>query len=717
MAHIDNLIDSIKDPQLRTALRAEYDKVTKSRRLGLVFDRHLPESVVLPGFAIREGEKVQVIADGSDDPADIDGSGVWTVTDVGPTHAQLRDGDGETRQVSRGRLVATREFGDPIYPGLTSTGRVVRGGGDDGDDGGKPFHTVINAENYHALEALLFAHEGQVDAIYIDPPYNTGARDWKYNNDYVDDADPYRHSKWLSFIERRLLLAKRLLNPADSVLIVTIDEKEYLRLGLLLEQVFPAANIQMISSVINPKGSARGSGFRRTDEYLFMVMLGSAAPARLPLGSEWSSSAGQSEADESDATPLQTPEWTSMMRRGSGSARSDRPGMFFPIYVDPAGPRIVHVGEPLPADEHVAPEMPGLAAVLPIRSNGAEGRWQVGPGELRSRLEQGRVRLGRQTSYGYVVNYLPDGAYAAVMSDRFKIEGRAPDGSLIAVGVRDTRRVAPTQWKVPSHNASEQGTGLLRRFLPDRNFPFPKSLYAVEDALRFFLAHKPDALVLDFFAGSGTTTHAVMRLNHHDGGRRRSICVTNNEVGVAEQATLRARGLKPGDEAWEALGICDYITKPRIRAAITGTTSTGTAVNGDYRFVDEFPMADGFRENAEFFTLTYEDATLVSLGRRFEAIAPLLWLRAGARGERISEVATEGWSIPAGACYGVLFDTSKWGAFVAAAARRDDLTHAFIVTDSLVEYQQIVARLDPALRTTRLYADYLRSFEINTRTP
>lgn len=206
-----------------------------------------------------------------------------------------------------------------------------------------------------------------------------------------------------------------------------------------------------------------------------------------------------------------------------------------------------------------------------------------------------------------------------------------------------------------------------------------------------------------------------MRLNHQDGGHRRSICVTNNEVGVAEQAELRARGLKPGDKDWEAMGICDYITKPRIRAAITGTTTTGTAVTGDYRFVDEFPMADGFRENVEFFTLTYEDPTLVSLGRRFEAIAPLLWLRAGARGERIAEVAEEGWSIPASACYGVMFDTSAWGAFVSAAARRDDLTHAFIVTDSLVEYQQIVARIDPALLTTRLYADYLRSFEINTR--
>ena len=711
MAHIDNLIDSIKDPQLRTALRAEYDKVTKSRRLGLVFDRHLPESVALPGFAIREGEKVQVLADGSDDPAEIDGSGVWTVTAVEADSAQLRDGNGEVREVVSGRLVATRQFGDPIYPGLVSTGRVVRGG-TDGEDGAKPFHTVINAENYHALEALLFAHEGQVDAIYIDPPYNTGARDWKYNNDYVDDADPYRHSKWLSFIERRLLLAKRLLNPADSVLIVTIDEKEYLRLGLLLEQVFPGERIVMVSSVINSKGSARSDTFRRTDEYLFFVMLGAAAPEALELTDEW--------RIVSDAR-AQALRWATLARQGANGRRIARPNLFYPIYVRNGadGPVFESVGEAFTGSgwaELPAPE--GTEAVWPVRGSSEEGTWSVSPQSLRGLINRGFVRLGSWRGSQTTVTFLTSGEQAKVESGVFPVIGRRADGSVIVDDSGYRPRFVPgTQWRIASHNAGGSGgVGMIRSLLGARTFPYPKSVYAVEDTLRFFVSNKPHALVLDFFAGSGTTTHAVMRLNHQDGGHRRSICVTNNEVGVAEQVTLRARGLKPGDEEWEALGICDYITKPRIRAAITGTTTTGTAVTGDYRFVDEFPMADGFRENAEFFTLTYEDPRLVSLGRRFEAIAPLLWLRAGSRGERISEVTEEGWSIPAAACYGVLFDTSMWGAFVVAAARRDDLTHAFIVTDSLVEYQQVVARLDPALSTTRLYADYLRSFEINTRT-
>jgi len=136
--------------------------------------------------------------------------------------------------------------------------------------------TVWNGLSPPLAIGPCFHHRGRVDCIYIDPPYNTGARDWKYNNDYVESDDLYRHSKWLAMMERRLLLAKELLDPADSVLIVTIDEKEYLRLGLLLEQIFPEARMQMISSSINPKGSARGKEFYRVDEYIFFLTFGRA---------------------------------------------------------------------------------------------------------------------------------------------------------------------------------------------------------------------------------------------------------------------------------------------------------------------------------------------------------------------------------------------------------------------------------------------------------
>lgn len=127
------------------------------------------------------------------------------------------------------------------------------------------------------MQLLEYLYPKQVDCIYIDPPYNTGARDWKYNNDYVDSSDSYHHSKWLSMMQRRLKIAKRLLNPENSVLIVTIDEKEYLHLGCLLEEMFPEARIQMISTVINPKGNRRDNEFSRCEEYIYSIYIGAAA--------------------------------------------------------------------------------------------------------------------------------------------------------------------------------------------------------------------------------------------------------------------------------------------------------------------------------------------------------------------------------------------------------------------------------------------------------
>jgi len=698
------------DPDLAKDVRREVDALASRRSFGLNFERHVPEAVELPGRPVRRGDKVRILAPRGSTVAYED-ERLWRVVaitkmDDGARTASLELlAGGEETTALADDLVVVAEFRDPIYPGLVSTGKVERGGE-------KPFHAVINAENYHALQTLLFTHRGKVDCIYIDPPYNTRDDDWKYNNDYVNSDDLYRHSKWLAFMERRLRLARDLLNPQRSVLIVTIDEKEYLRLGLLIEQVFPEAAVQMISSVINPKGVSRNRRFRRTDEYIFVAFIGDAQPARLELTGEWASSASGSEAEAT--TPLEaidTPEWTSMMRRGSNSARADRPTMFYPIYVDPAVPRVVDAGEPLPAGVDVAPERPGLIAVLPLRRNGDHGRWQVGAAELRARLAQGRVRPGRPTPYGFVINYLPDGAYEAVMSDRFEVSGRAADGSIVAHGKIDTRRVAPTQWKISAHNASEYGSTLLASFIPRRSFPFPKSLYAVEDVLRFFTAENPEATVVDFFAGSGTSAHALARLNRQDGGSRRSILITNNEVSADEQRTLRAQGLRPGDLDWEKNGICDYITKPRIEAAITGRTPDGDPIKGDYRFTDEFPMSDGFNENVEFFTLTYEAPLRVSSNREFRKVAPLLWLRAGGRGRRIEDVSA-GWDVAE--AYGVIADLNQSEQFVKAIAASDTATHAFIVTDEDRLFEAVVRELPEDVEPVRLYEAYLRNFEIET---
>jgi adenine-specific DNA-methyltransferase len=222
------------------------------------------------------------------------------------------------------------------------------------------------------------------------------------------------------------------------------------------------------------------------------------------------------------------------------------------------------------------------------------------------------------------------------------------------------------------------------------------------------VADKSSAVVLDFFSGSGTTAHAVMRLNRQDGGSRQSICVTNNEVAADEQKSLREKGLRPGDLEWEQWGICDYITKPRVAAAISGKTPDGQPISGDYKFTDEFPMAEGFEENAEFFTLTYETPVSVSHHAAFARIAPLLWLRAGSRGQRIDRLPATGWAVVD--AYGLLVDVDNAAPFYKAVAKASGLRVAYIVTDDERRFQAITRHLPAHVEPVRLYESYLTNF-------
>ena len=265
-----------------------------------------------------------------------------------------------------------------------------------------------------------------------------------------------------------------------------------------------------------------------------------------------------------------------------------------------------------------------------------------------------------------------------------------------------------TQWDYESHSAQEHGKSIIKALIPGHAFDFPKSLYAVEDALRFFVANKPAAVVLDFFSGSGTTAHAVMRLNKQDGGRRQCISVTNNEVAADEHKGLREQGLRPGDPEWEKWGICDYITKPRVAAAITGKTPGGAPIKGDYKFTDEFPIADGFEENAEFFTLTYETPVAIGYNMAFARIAPLLWLRAGSRGRRIEKIPASGWDVAD--TYGLLIDLDSAAGFFKALRKSKEFSIAYIVTDDDRRFQSIAQRLPKGIEAVRLYESYLTNF-------
>jgi adenine-specific DNA-methyltransferase len=708
----DTLIGRVADEQLRTELRAAAAELRKITDFGLVFEAHLPETVRLPHHPIRRGVKV-AYRNGTD-------KSIFEVVSIQEAVATIRrvyDHSGAAipaREVTEvpdestvlDSLVAVADFGDPIYPGLRRLGSIDRGGA-------RPAHVVINGENHHALEALKFTHAGKVDCIYIDPPYNSGARDWKYSNDYVDSEDAYRHSKWLAFMHRRLKLAKQLLNPDNSVLVCTIDEKECLRLGLLLEQVFPGCKVQMVTTVVSAKGTMRKREFSRVAEHIFVVLIGDASVI------SWGHNMLDGGTTEQAGEEV---EWLQLRRREPSSTRASRPNQFFPIFVNEKDGTLHSIGDSVNIEKNrqtiAAPD--GTIPFWPVNSRGNEMVWGLTPETLRERRESGYFRLRNWNPKKKTVSfqYLPSGLVDGIESGRIEMLGHEEDGSVRAAFGDDVKGAIPkTVWHMESHNAESYGTNLISRvLLPGRRFDYPKSLYAVEDTLRFFVKDNPDAIILDFFGGSGTTTHAVARLNHQDGGHRRSIVITNNEVSEDEAKALRKQGLQPGDPEWEALGIFEHITRPRITAAITGVTPEDDPVKGEYKFTDEFPMAEGFEENVEFFELTYLDEAQVEVDLAFAGIAPLLWLRAGARGpiiEKCHDDTGGGKPFALTEQYGVLFNTDRWRSFVKALP--ETATTVYIVTDSITEFSHIAGELSGNLDVVRLYERYLTTFAVNER--
>lgn len=695
-----------KDPALGNELEREFKVLSSRRAFGLNFERHRPESVELPSRPIRKGDKVRVLPPrGASAKAD---QRLWKVLELkgGKDNKQARiellgTDKPESKTVAVDDLVVVAEFRDYIYPGLVSTGKIERGGD-------KPFHTVINGENFHVLEALTYTHRGKIDVVYIDPPYNSGARDWKYNNDYVEGDDLYRHSKWLAMMERRLLVAKELLNPNSSVLIVTIDEKEYLRLGLLLEQIFSSAQIEMVTTVISAKGVARFGQFSRVEEFIYFVRLGSAT---VQLGEH-------NMLDDTRSASAQIGrdiEWLGLRRREPTAKRGARPNQFYPIFVDVNTGFIKSIGDPIADNVDRLPiKAPkGTISIWPLRPNGSEGLWGITPDTAKRYLRDGfiRARNYNPETGKVAIHYLPSGTVDAIHDGRIDVVGQDADGAVRAVH-RERKGVIPKRvWNAPSHNAENGGSLILSKLIPDRRFPFPKSLFAVEDCLRFFVGDNPAAIILDFFAGSGTTAHAVMRLNRQDDGRRQCISITNNEVAADEQKMLREKGLRPSDAEWEKWGICDFITKPRIAAAITGKTPDGNTIDGNYKFTDEFPMADGFEENAEFFTLTYETPVSVSHNRAYGRIAPLLWMRAGSQGSRIDAIPSKGWGVADK--YALLTDLDQADAFCKAVKARGAVHFAYIVTDDDRRFQAVSRRLPNAVEPVRLYESYLNNFRFS----
>ena len=463
-----------------------------------------------------------------------------------------------------------------------------------------PYNFIIQGDNLQALYLLEKTHREKIDCIYIDPPYNTGAKDWKYNNDYVDSNDNYRHSKWLSMMKTRLLVAKKLLNPNDSVLICTIDEKEFLHLGCLLEEIFPSAKIQMISSIVNHGTIARNNEFNRSNEYIFFVMLGNYNI--IPL--EESKNFGEGD----------TVNWRALRRTNAKNVRAATKKQFYAIYVNKETKKIEKIGEPLPLELKVedVPSYGECITVLPIRDDGTEMMWGLIPEELKSRLEKGYVKVCSYTPdkpQKFSLQYLASGTIDAIEKGEMTVNGYNDDGSIIATYSKRRMVMPKTQWDIQTHDARDYGTYMIKKIFLSQKFDFPKSLYAVHDCLRFFVANKPNAKILDFFAGSGTTLHAVNLLNAEDNGKRSCILVTNNEVSNEEAKELTAAGFKPGDEEWEKHGIATSVTWPRSYCSINGIDINGNPIKGEYITYNEkeLTMSEGFQSNLKYFKCDWVD--------------------------------------------------------------------------------------------------------------
>ena len=479
MAQLEDLIQDIADPRLRAQIASEVGKLKARKKFGLVFEQHLPETVQLPSLPVKPGTRV-AYRDGR--------AGLFTVSRInGKTATITPEVGGQEEAAPKSDLVVVKRFGEPIYPALTPVDQVTRAPH-------QPYHVLINAENFHALQLLICCYEAQVDAIYIDPPYNSGARDWKYNNDYVDRADQYRHSKWLSMMKRRLKLAKQLLKP-DGVLIVTIDENEIGHLLVLLEDLFPGYLRHMVTAVINPKGTGK-LNFARVDEHVLFCVPdngtsvikgipavggGDGRPGSgslfypmgglLPLGEDDGNGAeeeGEDEEDQSDEesegvvevdeSSLPFPveelaEWElrHARRRGSESSyRHQRPNQFYPIYIDVAAKRVVRAGPSLPEGKSPSfRKAHGLVPVWPIDRDKNERCWRLIPSKMQEMIDANRVRLGQYN--------------AAQKTWTLNIWYRRPE----------SKKLKTVWWKT-SHDAGTHGSTLLSAILgSERRSSFP----------------------------------------------------------------------------------------------------------------------------------------------------------------------------------------------------------------------------------------------------
>lgn len=369
-------------------------------------------------------------------------------------------------------------------------------------------HILIEGDNLHALHTLQATHKNLVDIIYIDPPYNTG-KEFVYNDRLIDLESAYRHSAWLSFMEKRLRLAQTLLKPT-GVIFISIDDNEHSRLRLLGEQIFGEQRlIGDLTIVSNLRGRSDSSHFATAHEYL-LVFAKDQGLAR--IGGFELTEESKSEYKMTDRIGKFKPE--TLRKRGSNSLREDAPALFYPIYWNKRSDRL-SLARSSKSDIEITPKL----------ADGRDGNWRWGKEKV---LREGSTELIVLETNGDPTVYV-----------KMRLEGS--DGTL-----RTTK--PKSVWQDPKYDGSA-GTRLIKQLVTTK-FNNPKPLEYILDILRISSNH--ESVILDFFAGSGTTLHAVAHLNSEDGGRRQCILVTNNDNKI-----------------------CREVTQPRVKAALTGKWADG----------------------------------------------------------------------------------------------------------------------------------------------
>ena len=357
-----------------------------------------------------------------------------------------------------------------------------------------PDNLFIEGDNYHALTVLNYTHQGKVDVIFIDPPYNTGNKTWRYNNDFVESDDTFKHSKWISFMSKRLKLSKKLLTE-DGIMIVSIDDYEVHTLRFLLDEIFGENNRLGTLSVVNKKsGRSTDKFFATSHEYYFFYAKNSELASIGMMESSEETKQTYRLSDESGSY-----KWRDFLRTGGFSTPEERPNSFYPIYYDVKSKKID------------IQKFPNAVEIFPVDSKGKKRVWRQTRPSLMKLVAAGSILI-EETKSGWKVR----------IKDRIKMTVKPK-----------------TVWDNPLYDAATHGTKLLETILDKpRAFDFPKSVYAVRDALSIALNGKDNAVVLDYFGGSGTTAHAVTLLNKEDDGNRKFIICTNNENDIAQEVCL-----------------------------------------------------------------------------------------------------------------------------------------------------------------------------------